>query len=157
MERLAAVTRLELRMQFASPLVWALLAAVAFATVAVNPAAMIPSGDAAIGGVRPFTNSPYALAQVFALTGLIFYPLLVSMIAGLSVVRDDEARVGELLHSTPLTAAEYIWGKFAGVAIVVATVIVSHVALAMAWNEFGALAGADVVRGPFHPGHYLVP
>jgi ABC-2 type transport system permease protein len=157
MSRLFAVARLELRLQRTSPVAWALLAAVAFATVSVNPAAMIPSGDAAIGGVRPFANSPHAIAQVFALTGLIFYPLFVSMMAGLSVVRDDEAGIGELVHSTPLSPAEYISGKFAGVAVVLGAVVGIHVAFAMLWNELGWLAGVDRARGPFRLWNYVGP
>ena len=35
--------------------------------------------------------------------------------AGMSMIRDDEQKVGELLHSTPLQPAEYVWGKYLAV------------------------------------------
>lgn len=34
--------------------------------------------------------------------------------AGLVLIRDAEHRVGEVLHSTRLTAREYAWGSFTG-------------------------------------------
>ena len=33
----------------------------------------------------------------------------------MAVIHDDECRVGELLHATPLRPGEYIWGKFLAV------------------------------------------
>lgn len=155
--RVLAIAGQEFRTQTRSPLAWGLLAFTLFATLFVNPAAMIPSGDAAIGGVQPFSNSRHAMAQSFALTGLIFYTFLTSLLAGLSVVRDDEARVGDLLHSTPLTAAEYIVGKFSGVVGALFTTLTIHVATTIAWREGGAVLGSDAVLGPFRLFNYLVP
>lgn len=155
--RVLTIARHELRTHARSPLAWGLLAFTLFATLFVNPAAMIPSGDAAIGGVQPFSNSLHAMAQSFALTGLIFYTFLTSLLAGLSVIRDDEAKVGDLLHSTPLTAAEYVVGKFSGVACALFTVLSLHVALAIAWREGGAALGADAVLGPFRILNYVIP
>jgi len=155
--RVLTIARHELRTHAHSPLAWGLLAFTLFATLFVNPAAMIPSGDAAIGGVQPFSNSRHAMAQSFALTGLIFYTFLTSLLAGLSVIRDDEAKVGDLLHSTPLTAAEYVAGKFSGVACALFTVLSLHVTLAMAWREGGAALGADAILGPFRILNYVVP
>jgi ABC-2 type transport system permease protein len=155
--RVLAVALQEARAQARSPLALGLVAFALFATLFVNPAAMIPSGDLAIGGVRPFSNSRHALAQSFALTGLIFYTFLTSLLAGLSALREDEARVGDLLHSTPLTAAEYITGKFAGMIAALFAILAIHVTLAMAWYEGGAMVGARAILGPFQLLNYVVP
>ena len=155
--RVLAIARQELGTHARSPLAWGLVAFTLFATLFVNPAAMIPSGDAAIGGGQPFSNSRHAMAQSFALTGLIFYTFLTSLLAGLSVVRDDEARVGDLLHSTPLTAAEYVIGKFSGVVGALFTILTIHVAMAIAWREGGSVLGSDAILGPFRLMNYLIP
>ena len=112
--RAAAVAALEVRFQLASPLLWALAAFAAFATLAINPAAMIPTGEAAVGGLQPLANSRLALAQVMALSGLIFYTFPAAILAGQAALRDDEAAVGPLLHATPLRPAEHVAGKLAG-------------------------------------------
>jgi len=155
--RVLTIARHEARTHLRSPLLWGLLASVTFATLTVNPAAMIPSGSAAVEGLRPFSNSVHAMAQSFSLTGLLFYPFLASMLAGLSVIHDDEARVGDLLHSTPLTAGEYATGKCLGVMAVLTGVLATHVALALGWYECGGLVGGDTYRGPFAVTHYLWP
>ena len=101
--RILAIAGHEVHQHLKSPLLWGLVLFAAFATLTVNPAAMIPTGDSAVGGVRPFSNSRYAMAQIFALTGLLFYTFLTAILAGLSIPSDDDAKVGELIHATPLT------------------------------------------------------
>jgi hypothetical protein len=155
--RTRAIARHEARTQLSSPLLWGLIGAAAFATIAINPAAMIPSGDAAVAGVQPFANSRYALAQILALTGLIFYTLPVGLLAGASVPHDDDARIGDLLHSTLLTASEYIAGKLAGIGAVLGLAMAAHLSMMLGWYEFGGLVGSTNVSGPFALGHYVWP
>jgi len=155
--RLFAVAMDALRAQVTSVQFLILLGLIGFATVTVNPAAMLPAGDAAVGGVQPYSNSIHALAQVFALGGLVFYTILIPLIAGSAVLRDDEAGVCELLHSTPLRAAEYIAGKYIGVSLLVVIAVALHVVVAMFWHEAGASFGAGIVHGPFAITNYLVP
>ncbi len=147
----------ELRTQLASPLFWVLLGMVALVTATLNPVAMIPSGDAAVAGVRAFVNSRHALAQGFALGSFFAYPFFAALMAGLSVLRDDEARVGDLLHSTPLTAAEYVLGKLAGVTAALGVAFAFHLLLAIGLYQRGAWGGGSAVHGPFHLGHYVIP
>jgi ABC-type transport system involved in multi-copper enzyme maturation permease subunit len=155
--RVRAIARNEARAHLGSPLLWGLVMFAAFATLTVNPAAMIPTGDSAVGGVRPFSNSRYAMAQSFALSGLLFYTFLTSILAGLSVPRDEEARVGDLIHSTPLTAGEYITGKFCGVLAALGGAVLLHVTLAATWYEGAELFGSDALRGPFRASNYVAP
>ena len=154
--RVSTLARHEARVHLKSPLLWGLVLFAAFATLMINPAAMIPTGDQAIGGVRPFSNSHFALAQVFALSGLIFYPFLVSILAGMSVPHDDEAKIGDLLHSTPLSPAEYLAGKFTGVLFALACAAGLHLLMALGWYEGAAFFGTDLVQGPFHLSSYLL-
>lgn len=152
--RFSAVARLELRTQIAGPLFWALLACVAFATLTVNPSAFVDSGDAAVAGVRPFVNSRYAMAQAFGLTGFLFYTFFASIMAGMSVIRDDEANVSDLLHSTPLTPGEYVYGKFCGVVTALGLALALHVLLAIGWYQ---LAAPGATLGPFRVANYALP
>lgn len=155
--RAGAVGRQELRALLASPLLWALVLFAAFATLTVDPVSMIPTGDSAMGGLRPFSNSPHAIARIFSLTGLLFYPFLVSILAGSSILRDDEARVGDLLHSTRLTPGEYVAGKFGGILLAVGVVLVLHTAIAVGWSKRARNLGLTAARGPFRLASYVVP
>jgi ABC-2 type transport system permease protein len=157
MRRLSAVAGDALRAQIGGVQFLILLGLIAFASVTINPAAMLPAGDAAIGGVQPFSNSVYALAQMFSLAGVVFYTLLIPLIAGSALLRDDDANVGELLHSTPLSAAEYIVGKFIGVSLLITIAVAWHIAVTMFWQEAGTSFGADVVHGPHALANYLLP
>ena len=43
---------------------------------------------------------------------LLYYAFFIAVAAGLSLLRDREVKVDVLLHSTPLTPGEYVWGRF---------------------------------------------
>ena len=116
MSRWRAILAHELRTQLTSASFVALVLLLVAATSTLNPVAMIPGGSATDQPVRAIANSVYALAPTFAMSGFFVYPFFAALMAGLSVLRDEEAGVTELLHSTPLTNAEYIWAKFSGVA-----------------------------------------
>ena len=51
----------------------------------------------------------------FAIVTTLFYGFFVAVAAGLAIIQDDEWRISELLHATPLRAGEYVWAKFAAV------------------------------------------
>jgi hypothetical protein len=155
--RTFAVALREARFQFQSPLLWALAAAAAFATIAVNPAAMVPTGQAAVGGVAPFANAPLALAQAMALSGLIFYTFPATLLGGQAAFRDDEAGVGPLLHATPLRAREYVAGKLAGVLLALGAVAGGHALLIAIWHLVSAPLGARLALGPASLVAYALP
>jgi hypothetical protein len=152
--RFLAIARLELRTHLRGPLFWTLIAFVAFATASINPDAFIRSESGVAGTVRPFVNSQHAMAQLFSLSGFLFYTFFATIMAGMAVIRDDEARISDLLRSTPLTPAEYVLGKFAGVAAALAVALALHLSLAIGWYQFG---GVDAVRGPFRLANYAMP
>ncbi|MCA0375268.1 MAG: ABC transporter permease subunit [Gemmatimonadetes bacterium] len=144
----------ELRTQLRSAPFAALLLMLVGAASALNPVAMIPGGSDATLPVRAVANSVYALAPTFAMSAFFVYPFFASLMAGLSVLRDEESGVAELVHSTPLTRAEYMWGKFAGVCLALLLVVAVHLLVVIGFRELGA---GGVLRGPFHLSAYLQP
>ena len=154
--RTIAIARQEVRLIVTGPLFWILLGTVLFGTLSIGTDAFIRP-DPAAGGLRPFVNSQFAMAQVFCLTGAIFYGFFASIIAGSAILRDDESRIGELLHSTPLTIAEYVFGKFAGVIAALSLAVAAQVVAAVGFYELFPIADAASKRGPFDLMHTLVP
>ena len=57
---------------------------------------------------------------------MLFYGFFVAVAAGMAIIQDDEWRLSELLHATPLRPDEYIWGKFAAVLAGCAVILVVH-------------------------------
>ncbi|HSG38736.1 MAG TPA: M1 family aminopeptidase [Thermoanaerobaculia bacterium] len=153
--RIATIARLELWTYLTGPLFWFLLLLVAFVALSLNPIPMMPSGDATIGGVRPFINSPHALAPFFSLGAFLLYTFFVPLLAGPAVIRDDEAKITDLLHSTPLSPAEYITGKFAGAVASFGLVLAFHLALTI-WNhQLAPVPNPEALRGPFQLGTFV--
>lgn len=144
----------ELRTQLTSASLAALVLLLVAATSTLNPVAMIPGGSDTNVPVRAVANSVYALSPTFALSGFFVYPFFAALMAGLSTLRDDEAGVSELLHSTPLTRGEYVWTKFVGVLGALMIVACLHVLIVIGFRE---LAVGGVARGPFDLWAYVLP
>lgn len=154
--RFLTVARYEAGVQLKSPAFWMLLLALLFVTAALNPVAMIPSDRSEVAGERAFDNSAYALVQSFAIGSFFAYTFFAALMAGFAVIRDDEARIGDLLHSTPLTAAEYALGKFAGVVFALGAALGAHLLFVLLFREGRALAGiSSEAHGPFRLTAYL--
>ena len=75
----------------------------------------IVSGDASVGGTKAHITSEFAVAMQLAIFTTLFYAFFISVAAGMTIVQDEEWRLGELLHATPLRTREYIWAKFGAV------------------------------------------
>jgi ABC-type transport system involved in multi-copper enzyme maturation permease subunit len=156
--RLAEVFSQELRFHSRRPLLWVLLLILAFmAWTMSNGNASIGSGDARVGGTKAYINSEFALSQLLIFLTSLIYVFFASVAAGMSIVRDDEAKVGELLHSTPLRPSEYVWGKFLGVLVAFLAVLIAHLALLMACNHLLPHGANAEYLGPFRLANYLRP
>jgi len=142
-----------LHTQLTGALFAALMLMLVAATSTLNPVAMIPGGSDIDAPVRAVANSVYALSPTFAMSGFFVYPFFAALMAGLSVMRDDEAGLSELLQSTPLTRAEYVWAKCAGVSCAMMIAILAHVLIVVLFREVGF---GGVTRGPFSPTAYLI-
>ncbi|MEO1726982.1 MAG: M1 family aminopeptidase [Bacteroidota bacterium] len=159
MNRTLAVARLDLRAHLANPLLWVMVALAVLATMSLNGTTALGGDADEIGsdGLRPFVNSPYAVAWLFSLGGFLAYPFFAGLLGGLTVLRDDEARVGPLLFSTPLAPGEYLAGKLAGVVAALGVGLLVHLVALMVHVQFLVEPGATDIRGPFRLGSYLVP
>lgn len=155
--RIAALARLELALHLREPLFWALVAGVLLFSIAVHPTALLPAGAAAVEGVSPFSNSRYALAQLFALAGFLVYTLFAALLAGLAALRDDERGISELVRATPLSAEEWVTGKLGGALSALLGALALQTAFVIAWFELGLAEGGAASLGPFRLASYLVP
>lgn len=155
-KRLLATASLELRAIVTGPLFWVLLALVCFGTMSIGTDAFI-RGDRSPGSPIPTINSQFAMAQVFCLTGAIFYGFFASIIAGRSVLRDDEHRISEILHSSPLRTTEYVMGKFLGAIGALVLAIGVQTAFAMLFYQLSPIADPELMRGPFDALSFIVP
>src|SRR5215470_11048135 len=71
------------------------------------------SVDTSLGSPRAWANSEFQVGFVLPLLGFLMVVFFVAVAAGMPLIRDAERKVGEILGATPLTAGEYVWGKFA--------------------------------------------
>jgi hypothetical protein len=117
----------------------------------------IQSGDATVGGTKSYITSEFAVAMQFAIIPLIFYGFFVSVAAGMAIVQDEEWRLGELLHATPLRPVEYVWAKFASVLAATGLILAIHLAAMVFFNHVLPNANAQDFRGPFSAVNYLKP
>ncbi|NRD66031.1 hypothetical protein HRD49_30180 [Corallococcus exiguus] len=154
--RLWRVARTEWRHQTRRPLFWVLLVLLVLLVWGVSSGNVtIAAGSTEVGGKKAWITSAFAVAQTVLLLSFMLFTFFVSVGAGMSVISDDEARVQPLLHTTPLTPSEYVWGKFAGVL----GAYVLALGWMMGWLVFFhhvVPAGADAeFRGPFAFGNYV--
>jgi ABC-type Na+ efflux pump permease subunit len=140
------------------PMVWILLAALVLISWGLSGGNVrISSGDSSVGGTKAWLTSEFAVAQVLSMLVLILYAFFMAVFAGMAVIRDDELEVGEIVHATPLTPAEYVWGKFLSVLAVFTAVLGVHLVLLAFFYHVLPNAAAEEIRGPFAAANYLRP
>jgi ABC-type transport system involved in multi-copper enzyme maturation permease subunit len=152
------VFRTELAFQLKRPLFWVLILIVGFAAWGLSTGSLhIRTGDSDIGGKKAYLTSMFAQAQYLSALIFLFFGFFVAVAAGMSTIRDEELKVGEILHSTPLTVGEYVWGKFAAVITSFALILLVQLACHALFNH--VFSGAKVAEfiGPFSAWNYLAP
>jgi ABC-2 type transport system permease protein len=115
----------------------------------------IRSGDATVGGTKAYVTSEFAVAMQFAVVTMLFYGFFIAVAAGMTVIQDEQWRLGELIHATPLRPGEYIWGKFAAVLAGCALILVLHVTSMLFFNHVLPNAQTQEMRGPFFALNYV--
>ncbi|HEX7879973.1 MAG TPA: hypothetical protein VF720_11220, partial [Candidatus Eisenbacteria bacterium] len=156
--RLGLVFREELGHAARRPIFWFLLVLLAFSLWGLSAGSVrIASGDSQVGGTKAFITSEFAVTQIASFLVLLLYAFFVAVAAGMAVIHDEEHQVGAILHATPLTPAEYVYGKFAGVFAAVCGVLALHVLFSMFFNHVVPSEVAEEVRGPFNLLNYLKP
>ncbi|MFT7484205.1 MAG: ABC-2 type transport system permease protein, partial [Candidatus Paceibacteria bacterium] len=156
--RLWATTRLDLAHNLRRPLFWIWIAILALVSWGFSGGNMrIQSGDSDVGGVKAFITSEFAIAQILSVLILLLHSFFVAVGSGMSVLRDEELHVGPVLHATPLSPTEYVWGKFLAIMISFMTILAIHVLLMAFFNHITTDAAEAEFIGPFAWSNYLRP
>ncbi|HTQ79693.1 MAG TPA: hypothetical protein VMM92_06830, partial [Thermoanaerobaculia bacterium] len=157
-ERFRTVFGLAFSQTCKRPMVWVLLTILVLLTWGLSLGNVrISSGDASVGGKKAWLTSEFSVAfQLVIVVGLLDYFFL-SIAAGTIILEDDEQRITELLGATPLSPAEYVWGKFLGVGAAFLGVLLCHLVMIILFNQFLPNASAADIRGPFSLASYLRP
>jgi ABC-type transport system involved in multi-copper enzyme maturation permease subunit len=154
------VARNELSFNARRPMFYICLALVGFIVWGLSSGVVsiiIASGDATVGGKKAFITSEFAAAQILAINVSTFMSFFIAAAAGMSVIKDGELRVGELLHATPLTPREYISGKYVATLVTALALLGAMIALMLLF--FHAIPNAEMAesRGPLVLTNYLRP
>jgi ABC-type Na+ efflux pump permease subunit len=156
--RLLLVFRSELALHVRRPMTWILLLIMTLTVWGMSTGNVrIDTGDASVGGTKAWITSEFAIAFTLSVTVFLFYTFFIAVAAGMSVIQDDERKVGEILHATPLTPYEYVGGKLLAVLAVFVAVLAYQQLFAMVCYNFFPNAKADEIRGPFVLAAYTVP
>jgi len=156
--RFFRVLRLELATNLKRPMVWFLVAALVFLSWGLaSGTARISTGDTSVGGKKAFLTSEFANGTALCIVTFLLYSFFAAVAAGTTILRDDEQKVGEILHSTRLTPREYVWGKFCGVLLVYLFVLALHLVVVMGFNHLLPIDNPAELRGPFLLSAYLRP
>jgi len=117
----------------------------------------ISSGDSEVGGTKAWITSEFAQTQMMTFITLLYYAFFIAIASGLSLLRDRETKVDVLLHSTPLTPGEYVWGRFLAVTGGFVVLMAWQMVANAFFNHVVPNAGAQEIRGPFAVRNYLMP
>ena len=160
LRRLSLVARNELSFNARRPMFYICLAVIGLIVWGLstgNVQIVISSGDASVGGKKAWITSEFAIAQIFAVNVSTFMSFFVAAAAGMSVIRDGELRVGELLHATPLTASEYIAGKYLAAIVTALGLLVANIAVMLFFFHVVPNAEMAEFRGPLVLRNYVRP
>jgi ABC-2 type transport system permease protein len=156
--RLTQIFRLDFFTNLRRPLYWILILILGLTAWGLSTGTMqIASGDSRVGGTKAWITSEFAVAQMLTMIVFLGYTFFVAVGAGMPVIHDDELKVSELLHATPLRVGEYVWGKFAAVLACFLAVLGLHLLCMMFFNQVVPNERSLEIRGPFDPMHYLRP
>lgn len=156
--RLGATFAVEFRHSFQRPLFVVLALILLLSAFGLSTGQMqISSGDSSVGGTKAWITSEFAQTQMMTFITLLYYAFFIAAAAGLTLLRDRESKVDVLLHSTPLTAGEYVWGRFLAVTGGFAALMAWQMAANAFFNHVVPNGSAEEIRGPFAVSHYLMP
>ena len=156
---LRAIVGMDLRFHFTRPMFWILLVTLGLVAFGLSSGGlMISSGDSSIGGEsKAWVTSEFANGMMFPVVAFLLYSFFIAVAAGMAIPRDDELKVGPVLHATRLAPGEYVWGKFGAVLLLFLGVMAAHLLLTILFNQVIPSANAEQVRGPFRLLNYLRP
>ena len=157
-DRFLAVFTLELRALVRRPMFWTLVGVLALLAWGMSTGSvMLGTGSAMVGGRKAWITSEFSAAFILSVLAAAFYAFFLAIASGLSVPRDDELKVGEILHATRLRPAEYVWGKAAAIMAAFVLAVALHLFFMVLFNHLLPNPEAEQIRGPFELGTYLRP
>lgn len=156
--RTSTVFAEELARTFKRPLFWFLILLVFLLTWGMSTGHLhIATGSDTVGGTKAWITSEFAFARTLMVMMALLYGFFGAIAAGMAVLSDDEARISDMLLSTPLKPAEYVWGKFLALLTGFTAALAIHVLLEVFFNHLLPNPGAAEIRGPLHLLNYLRP
>ncbi|HSU81216.1 MAG TPA: ABC transporter permease, partial [Thermoanaerobaculia bacterium] len=117
----------------------------------------IGTGDSSVGGTKAWVTSEFSFAPVMAVLMVMLYSFFGSIASGMAIVADDEAKISDMLLSTPLRPAEYVWGKFLAILTGFLGAVGLQLLLVLFFNHVLPNPSAVEIRGPLHLVNYLRP
>ncbi|MCH9651301.1 MAG: hypothetical protein K0U98_23955 [Deltaproteobacteria bacterium] len=156
--RLLAVFHLELARNLKRPMFWTMMIVLILIVFGLsNGNTRISSGSATVGGDEAWITSEFSVALILPFLVTLYIAFFASIAAGLAIISDSEAKIGEILRATRLRPWEYIWGK--GLAIVTAFsfALALTIALMIFFNHGLPNPSVEDFRGPFQLSNYLRP
>ena len=140
------------------PLFWFLIGLLAFMSWGVSAGEMeIESGNPSVGGTRAWVTSEFSFAMTLTILVAMLYGFFGAIASGMAVISDDEARISDMLLSTPLRPSEYVWGKFLAIFGGFLGALGVHLLLTSFFNHALPGSGSAEIRGPFDLVNYLRP
>ncbi|MCB1032708.1 MAG: hypothetical protein KDD47_02610, partial [Acidobacteria bacterium] len=158
MSRFLTIFGAELRFNLKRPMFWTMMSIVALLAWGMSTGSVqISSGSSTVGGRKAWITSEFSSAYVLAFISSMLMGFFASIAAGLAILRDEEAKVGEVLHATPLKPGEYVWGK--GLAILTAFLVglAGAAGLMIFFNHAVPHPGEVEIYGPLSLLNYLRP
>ena len=141
------IAAFELRYQLRSPVFWVTTLIFALLTFGAVTSDNVQIGD--VGNVK--ANSPYAIASTLQVMSVFAVFIMAAFVSNV-VVRDDETGYGPIIHSTPISTFDYLFGRFTG-AFAAGCVAFAGVPLAMLIGSFMPWIDPETL-GPLRPGDY---
>ena len=156
--RFRELFRLDFFLFLRRPLFWIWLFVVFLLGMAMATGGLtISTGDADVGGTKAHVTSEFSIALVLAAVIPTCYLFFIAVAAGMSIIRTDEQRVSELIHSTPVRPGEWIWAKFSACLAVFLLVLAFHLAMVILFQHGISEAKEQDFIGPFSLRNYLLP
>ena len=158
LSRTGVVFAEELSRTYRRPLFWFLVFLVLVLTWGLSTGHMqIATGSSTVGGTKAWVTSEFAFARALMAMMALLYGFFGSIAAGMAVVSDDEAKISDMLMSTPLKPSEYVWGKFLAILAGFLGAVAIQILLAIVFNHLLPNPEAAEIRGPLQLGNYLRP
>lgn len=153
------VFALDVRHQIRRPMVLAMIfmAGLLIWSLSTGNVKLLTSGSSMVGGTKSWLTSEAAVSQILAVTTSLIYGFFVAIGAGMTVLREEQLNVGELLRATPLEDSEYVWGKFSALLTGFGFALAAHLALMLFFFHGPGSTGREHFLGPLVGRNYLVP